>query len=152
VLDVACGAGRHCRLLRAAGHTVLAIDRDLGGVEDLRCDPGTELLQRDLEDGGPPPWQPGSFSAVVVTNYLHRPLLPALVAAVASGGLLIYETFAEGNARFGRPSNPAFLLRPGELLAAVLGELRVLAYEDLVIDEPRPAAIQRIAARRGEAA
>ena len=83
-----------------------------------------------------------------MTNYLHRPLLPALIARVAADGLFLYETFARGNERFGRPSNPDFLLRPGELLDAVHGTLRVLAYEDLIVDEPRPAAIQRIAARR----
>ena len=85
---------------------------------------------------------------MVVTNYLHRPLLPALVESLERGGLLVYETFAIGNERFGKPSNPAFLLRPGELLEAVHGRLRVLAYEDLVVEEPRPAAVQRICARR----
>jgi hypothetical protein len=82
----------------------------------------------------------------VVVNYLHRPLLPALVSAVAPGGVLIYETFAQGNERFGRPRNPDFLLRPGELLEAVAGRLRVVAYEDLIVAQPRPAAVQRIAA------
>jgi len=83
----------------------------------------------------------------VVANYLHRPLLPRLVDALEPGGLLVYETFAEGNERFGKPSNPDFLLRHGELLEAVRGRLRVLAYEDVVVGDPRPAAIQRIAAR-----
>jgi len=84
----------------------------------------------------------------VVSNYLHRPLLPVLVDSLEPGGVLIYETFARGNERFGKPSNPAFLLEPGELLDAVRGRLRVVAYEDLVVDEPRPAAIQRICARQ----
>jgi hypothetical protein len=75
-------------------------------------------------------------------------LLPTLVASLERGGLLVYETFAQGNERFGKPSNPDFLLRPGELLETARGELRVLAYEDIVVDTPRPAAIQRIAARR----
>jgi hypothetical protein len=85
---------------------------------------------------------------VVVTNYLHRPLLASLVEAVGEGGLLLYETFAAGNERFGKPSNPDFLLRPGELLEAVRGRLRVLAYEDRRIDAPRPALVQRICAVR----
>lgn len=105
------------------------------------------VLTCDLEDGGIPAFLSQPFAAVVVTNYLHRPLLPALRAAVAPGGLLIYETFAQGNERFGKPSNPDFLLRPGELLEG-LGALRVLAYEDLVVEDPRPAAIQRICAAR----
>ena len=84
----------------------------------------------------------------MVTKYLHRPLLPAIVAAVAPGGLLIYETFAVGNERFGRPRNPDFLLRPGELLDAVAGQLDIVAYENLEVTDPRPAVIQRIAARR----
>jgi hypothetical protein len=89
-----------------------------------------------------------AFDGIVVANYLHRPLLPTLVESLVAGGLLVYETFARGNERFGKPSNPAFLLAPGELLEAVHGHLRVLAYEDLVVEEPRPAAVQRICARK----
>jgi hypothetical protein len=86
------------------------------------------------------------FDGVVVTNYLYRPILADIVAAVAPGGVLIYETFARGHERFGRPQNRDFLLKPGELLDAVRGELRVAAYEDLVVEEPDPKAVQRIAA------
>jgi hypothetical protein len=85
---------------------------------------------------------------VVVTNYLHRPILPDLVEAVAPGGVLIYETYARGQERFGRPSRPEFLLKPGELLEAVRGALRAVAYEDVVLDDPGPKAVQRIAAIR----
>jgi SAM-dependent methyltransferase len=148
VLDLACGAGRHARYFLGLGHPVLALDRDLGGVADLDGQPGVELLRADLEDGGPFPLAGRRFAGVVVTNYLWRPLLPALVAAVAPGGCLLYETFALGNERFGRPANPDYLLRPHELLDAVAGRLRVVAYEDLVESEPRPAARQRLAARR----
>src|SRR3546814_583335 len=88
-----------------------------------------------------------SFGGIVVTNYLHRPLLAPLTAALAPGGVLIYETFARGNERFGKPSNPAFLLEEGELLRACLGRLKIVAYEDVVVEEPRPAAVQRICAR-----
>jgi SAM-dependent methyltransferase len=148
VLDLACGSGRHTRFLRGRGHRVVAVDRDLGGVADLADDPAVELVAVDLEDGRPFPLADRGFDGVVVTRYLHRPLLPALVAAVAPGGLLIYETFARGHERLGRPTNPDFLLLPGELYDVVRGELRVLAYEDLVVAQPKPAAIQRICARR----
>ncbi|MBI1394807.1 MAG: methyltransferase domain-containing protein [Betaproteobacteria bacterium] len=147
VIDVACGGGRHARWFAARGCRVLAVDRDsrirstLGGVPGITCEVA------DLETGTWP-FASRTFDCVVVTNYLHRPLLPSLVGAVADGGLFVYETFAVGNERFGKPSNPDFLLRPGELLAAVAGQLRVLGYEDVMVDEPRPAMIQRIAARR----
>jgi len=148
VLDLACGAGRHARHFLGLGHPVLALDRDLAGVADLEGQPGVALLRADLADGGAFPLAGRRFAGVVVTNYLWRPLLPALVAAVAPGGCLLYETFALGNERFGRPANPDHLLRPHELLDAVAGQLRVVAYEDLVESEPRPAARQRLAARR----
>jgi SAM-dependent methyltransferase len=147
VLDMACGAGRHARLFLKRGCRVLAIDRDLSALADLRGDPHLETLEIDLEGEGADPLAGRRFDAVVVVNYLHRPLLADLASTVAPGGLLLYETFAKGNERFGRPRNPDYLLRPGELLDAVRGRLRVLAYEDLEISEPRPAAVQRIAAR-----
>lgn len=146
VLDVAAGGGRHTRLFRARGCGVVAVDRDTAGLADLAADGGTEIVAADLEDGSPWPLAGRRFDGVVVTNYLHRPLFPALVAALAPGGALIYETFAAGNERFGKPSNPAFLLRPGELLDAVRGRLRVVAYEDIEVREPKPAMVQRIAA------
>ena len=146
VLDVAAGGGRHSRLFLARGHRVVAVDRDVQALQAAVC-PALEILAFDLEADAPPPFVGRRFAAVVVTNYLHRPLLPALVDAVTAGGLLLYETFALGNERFGKPSNPDFLLRPGELLDAVRGRLRVLAYEDLEIDAPRRAMVQRIAAR-----
>jgi SAM-dependent methyltransferase len=145
VLDLACGGGRHARFLARLGFEVLAVDRDLAAFADPPG--GVELLEADLESG-PWPLEGQRFDGIVVTNYLHRPLLPRLVAALEPGGLLVYETFARGNERFGKPSNPAFLLAPGELLEAVRGRLRVVAYEDRVVEEPRAAAIQRIAARR----
>lgn len=146
VLDLACGGGRHARLFRARGHPVTLVDRDLSGVADLRGLDGVEAVEADLEDGRAFPLAGRRFAGVVVTNYLHRPLLPDLVAAVAPGGVLVYETFARGNEAYGKPSNPAFLLAPGELLDATRGRLRVRAYEDLVVHEPKPAAVQRICA------
>ncbi len=145
VLDVACGSGRHTRLFLDRGHRVTAVDVDLSGLADLAGHPGLEAVRVDLEGGGPFRLPRARFAAVVVVNYLHRPLVPELVSALSPGGVLIYETFARGNERFGRPRSPEHLLEPGELLEAVRG-LRVLAYEDLVVDEPRPAAVQRICA------
>lgn len=145
VLDVACGMGRHSLYFAARGHAVTAIDHDPAAFAALRA-AGVHCIQADLEDA-PWPLPDARFDAVVVTNYLWRPLLPQLVQAVAEGGVLIYETFAAGNAAFGKPANPAFLLQPGELLRACAG-LRVLAYEDGVVGTPRPAALQRICAVR----
>jgi SAM-dependent methyltransferase len=148
VLDVACGGGRHLRHFHALGHAVTGVDRDLAGVADLAGAAEVELLQADLESGAAWPLGARQFAGVVVTNYLWRPLLPAIVAAVGAGGWLIYETFAQGNERYGKPRNPDFLLRPGELLAAVAGQLTVVAYEHGMVDQPRPAVVQRIAAVR----
>ncbi len=147
VLDLACGAGRHTRFFLDRGHPVTAVDRDtspLGGLTH----PALTVRDEDLEADRPFPLAGQRFAAVVVTRYLHRPLLPDLVAAVAAGGLFVYETFAAGQEAYGRPTNPDFLLNPGELLDLVRGELRVLAYEDLTVDEPAPSVIQRICARR----
>ena len=146
VLDLAAGQGRHTELFLARGHPVVAIDRDTSALVRLASRGTLEVVTADLEAG---PWPFGTrrFAGVVVTNYLHRPLLPTLVDAVAPEGVLIYETFALGNERFGKPSNPNFLLRPDELLEAVRGRLTVVAYENLEVGEPRPAVVQRIAAR-----
>ncbi len=148
VLDLACGNGRHTRLLLEQGYRVTAVDRDLKGIGDLGAFDGLERLEADLEDGSPYPLAGRQFEGIVVTNYLNRPLFPALLAGLAPAGGLIYETFALGNERFGRPSNPDYLLRPGELIETITGHLRILAYEDLVVSEPRPAAVQRVAAKR----
>jgi SAM-dependent methyltransferase len=148
VLDVACGVGRHTRWFVARGHPVTAVDQDLSGVSDLAGDAHVELVEHDLEDGSPWPFAGRAFAAVVVTNYLYRPMLVDLVRSVADDGWLLYETFAVGNERYGHPTNPDFLLRPGELLDVVRGVLRVVAYEDREVEQPRPAAIQRLAAIR----
>jgi len=151
VLDVASGAGRHARFFAGRGHPVLALDRDASALATMRGVSGIETLECDLE-GGPWPFTgeraPARFAAVVVTNYLHRPLMPGLIDALAPGGVLIYETFAQGNETVGKPSNPAFLLAPGELLAICAGTLRVVAYQDGFLSEPREAFIQRICAVR----
>ena len=147
VLDVACGRGRHARWLAARGHPVQAVDRDQALLADLADVPGVTTLCADLE-ARPWPYSGQTFAGIIVVNYLHRPLFPHLLAAMAPGGVLIYETFAEGNERFGRPSNPDFLLNHGELLEVVRGRLRVLGFEDIHVIHPRPAMVQRICASR----
>ncbi|UCH50009.1 MAG: class I SAM-dependent methyltransferase [Betaproteobacteria bacterium] len=145
VLDVACGFGRHTRLAVQQGHRVVAVDRNeevLAGLESL---PGVRTVQADIENGEWPV-KGQRFDAVIVTNYLHRPLFPALLKSVTEAGLLIYETFAKGNERFGRPSNPDYLLEPGELCNVVRPSLRVLGYEDVYVDSPKPAMVQRVCA------
>jgi SAM-dependent methyltransferase len=144
VLDVACGAGRHVRWFAARGARVTALDRDAAALEPLRGI-ADEIVVADIEHG-PWPLDGRRFGAVLCTNYLWRPRLPAIVDAVDAGGVLLYETFAVGNASVGRPSNPDFLLRPGELLAAAHA-LRIVAYEDGFVDSP-PRFVQRIAAVR----
>lgn len=154
VLDLACGGGRHSRWLAKLGFSVLAVDRDPSALAAIAGE-RIQTLRFDLEVAEPAadpafPLLPERFSGIVVTNYLHRPLFAAMLASLAPGGLLIYETFAQGNAAFGKPSNPEFLLKPGELLALAQGptEYRVLAYEDGYSEHPKPAMVQRICLRR----
>ena len=145
VLDVAAGSGRHARWFAARGHPVDAVDRDAAALAGLAGTPGVTVRCADLESG-PWPYAGRSFAGIVVANYLHRPLFPHLLAELAPGGALIYETFAAGNEKYGRPGNPDFLLEHGELLELVRGRLRVIAYEDLFVAEPRPALVQRLCA------
>lgn len=149
VLDVACGGGRHTRLFLSLGHPVTAVDSDIRRLDDIAGDHHLRLVRADLEgDAAAWPFADRQFGGVVVTNYLYRPLLAAIVAAVAADGVLIYETFAAGNEQFGRPRNPDFLLEEGELLRTVQGSLSVVAYEHGIVDQPKPAVIQRICAVR----
>jgi SAM-dependent methyltransferase len=147
VLDVACGRGRHARFLAGQGYRVEAVDRDAEALASLQDVEGVTTRLADLE-GGPWPYYNFVFDGIVVTNYLFRPLLPLMINALGEGGVLIYETFMEGNDRFGKPSNPAFLLRSGELLEIVRRRLTVVAFEQGEIEQPRPAVIQRICANR----
>jgi SAM-dependent methyltransferase len=146
-LDLACGSGRHARLLARLGHAVTALDRDAQALAAAAGE-GIATVQLDLEAPGAAwPFAPASLTGIVVTNYLHRPLFGQIAAALAPDGVLIYETFARGNEVFGKPSNPDFLLNPGELLdLASRGGLRVVAYEDGLIDAPKPARVQRLCA------
>jgi SAM-dependent methyltransferase len=145
-LDLAAGSGRHTRLLLESGFAVCAVDRDISALLPL-AGTGCEVRQIDLETGGAWPLGTG-YDGILVTNYLHRPLLPAIAQALAPGGVLIYETFARGNERFGHPHSPDFLLGPGELLDA-FATLTVVAFEQGEISVPRPAVIQRIAVVAG---
>ena len=147
VLDVACGAGRHVRWFAQQACRVTGVDRDATAVQPLAAI--ADVVVADIENG-PWPFAGRQFDAVVVTNYLWRDLLPTLVASVADGGVLLYETFAAGNETVGKPSNPAFLLRPAELWSAVQG-LRVVAFEDGFeggADGSVARFVQRIAAVR----
>lgn len=140
VLDLACGGGRHSRLFVEKKLNVVALDREAHDI------PGARFIQADIENG-PWPLEGETFEGIVVTNYLHRPLFPKLKESLKEGGVLIYETFMIGNERFGRPSNPAFLLQPGEL-RTVFGDLRVLAFEEGPVTVPKPSVIQRLCAMR----
>jgi SAM-dependent methyltransferase len=144
VLDLAAGRGRHALFFAERGHKVVAVDRD---VRRLPAHPRIEPIAADLEDGSPWPLPHRRFGAVVVTNYLHRPLMSALLGAIVPGGVLLYQTFMVGNEQFGKPSRPEFLLQDGELLELVRGAFSVTAYEARLISDPM-AMVQRIAARR----
>ncbi|MBT4710448.1 MAG: SAM-dependent methyltransferase [Alphaproteobacteria bacterium] len=151
VLDLACGTGRHTRLFLGLGHPVLAVDKDTRWLADIADIPGLTIVEGDLETADGPPAEIAAlkFAGVVVTNYLHRPLLPWIMGAVAVGGVLIYETFAVGNEKYGHPRNPNFLLKPAELQDAFGEELDVLAYDAGQVDRGgTQAVIQRIAAKR----
>jgi SAM-dependent methyltransferase len=150
VLDLACGSGRHARHLATLGYRVEAVDRDADLLAALSGEPNIVTRRADLE-AGPWPYYGRQFDGIVVTNYLWRPLLPSLLASLAEGGAIVYETFMAGNERFGPPSNPQFLLRSGELLDLLHKRFRVVAFEQGEVNKPRPAAIQRICAIRGGA-
>lgn len=149
VLDLACGSGRHSRLLAALGYQVCAVDRDAAALSRAHGS-GISTRQVDLESGTTEAWPfpDACFAGIVVTNYLHRPLFASLLASLQPGGVLIYETFAIGNEQFGKPSNPDFLLRPGELLDIIRCSneqaWRVIAFEDGYLAAPKPAMVQRI--------
>jgi SAM-dependent methyltransferase len=151
VLDLACGGGRNARYLSGRGHPVVALDRDTAALA-ADAPAGIEIVQADLEDGTPVFDPPGPlkdrrFAGIVVVNYLYRPILPKLIALLADGGALIYETFARGNEKFTRPRNPDHLLKAGELLEFARGKLQIVAYEHGVVEaDPIPGVKQRLAA------
>lgn len=148
VLDLACGAGRHTRLLVRSGFRVEAVDQNAELLAGLSGEAGVTTREANLE-GGPWPYYGRAFDGIVVTNYLWRPLFPHLFNSLGQGGVLIYETFMAGNERFGKPSNPEYLLRPGELLDLLHKRFTVIAFEQGEVEKPWPAMVQRIAVRRG---
>ncbi len=141
VLDIACGHGRHMRHFAALGHPVVGVDRDPEAVTAVS--PLGNTICADIENG-PWPLADQTFGGVIVTNYLWRPLWPLILTSLASGGVLIYETFAAGNETVGKPSRPDFLLQPGELLK-VCDKLRVIAFEEGFLEQP-DRFVQRIVA------
>jgi SAM-dependent methyltransferase len=146
VLDLAAGSGRHTRLLLGRGYQVRAVDRDVTALDPLS---GPKCLVEAVDLEAVSGWQlGGGYDGIVITNYLHRPLLPAFVQALAPGGVVVYETYMVGNERLRRPRNPEFLLRPGELLEA-FAALSIVAFEQGEVSQPYPAIIQRIAAING---
>ncbi|BAL24524.1 bifunctional 2-polyprenyl-6-hydroxyphenol methylase/3-demethylubiquinol 3-O-methyltransferase UbiG [Azoarcus sp. KH32C] len=151
VLDYACGTGRHARWLARVGFDVEAVDRDPEALARLAGEPRVSTRVADLEYG-PWPFAEARFDAIVVTNYLFRPRLDAMLACLRPGGVLIYETFMLGHERYGRPSNPAFLLRSGELLQRLVAEFTIIAFEQGVVHSPRDAVIQRVCAVKANAA
>lgn len=152
VLDLAAGQGRHARYFAARGHRVVALDRDAESLASLKDVAGVETLCTDLEgEGAKWPFAPARFAGIVVTNYLYRPLFPALLNVLDGGGVLIYETFMVGNERHGRPSNPDFLLQPHELLERVWSALDIVAFEQGEVTTPKPAVVQRLCAVRATA-
>ena len=147
VLDLACGTGRHRRLFLEQENTVTFVDQNISGLRDLEENPNAIIVQADLENG-PWPFSSERYGCITVVNYLWRPRIGQLLYHLDNGGLLLYETFAEGNEEYGRPRNPDFLLRRGELFERLRSHCRVLAYEQRTIGDPRPAVIQRVAAIR----
>ena len=152
VLDLACGGGRHGRYLLQRGCNVTLLDRNTDAVGDLQDNPNACIIEADMEQGepvfsGPGPLAGKVFDGIVVVNYLYRPLLDDILAAIKPGGVLIYETFARGNERFTRPRNPDHLLMSGELPRMVEGRMQVVAYEHGIIEKgPIPGVIQRMCA------
>ena len=148
VLDLACGSGRHSQYLASLGYSVLAVDQDAALIEPLKSTLITPKCLNLEQDAWPLLGE--KFAGIVVTNYLYRPHLDQLPGLLEENGILIYETFAQGNEQFGKPSNPNFLLNTGELLAfSARHSLQVIAYEDIYVEEPKPAMVQRLCALKG---
>jgi SAM-dependent methyltransferase len=146
VLDLACGKGRITRFLLAEGFSVVALDKDVNGLDDISGTKNLEIVKANLETGATFPLQGREFSGIVVVNYLHRPLFTVLTDALGKGGVLIYQTFMQGNEAYGRPSNPDFLLIENELENAFGKDLDVIAFEQGFTEYPKPAMIQKICA------
>ena len=147
VLDVACGKGRHTRYLNELAYQVVATDKDLSGIHDLKGNRNIELIETDLESGNWP-FKKSQFTGIIITNYLYRPHFPDIARSLAPNCLLIFETFAAGNEKFGRPHNPDYLLQANELLRAFMNTLDIITFEHAYDAHPHPAVRQRICGRR----
>ncbi|MEC9101833.1 MAG: class I SAM-dependent methyltransferase [Pseudomonadota bacterium] len=148
ILDLAGGSGRHTRFLTQQGFKLLLLDNDIAKAKDLQDVENIVLMEYDLEDGSTLPFPKSSFQGVVVTNYLYRPIFPQLLDLLDDGGILIYETFAVGNEKYGRPTNPDYLLKSGELISLVSSQMRIIAYEEGLVRRPAKAYVQRITAAK----
>ena len=148
ILDLAGGSGRHTRFLTQKGFKLLLLDNDIAKAKDLQGVENIVLMEYDLEDGSTLPFPKSSFQGVVVTNYLYRPIFPQLLNLLDDGGILIYETFAVGNEKYGRPTNPDYLLKSGELISLVSSQMRIIAYEECLVGRPAKAYVQRITAAK----
>ena len=148
ILDLAGGIGRHARFLSQKGFKVLLVDNQISKAKDLQDAEGVKLVEYDLEAGNLIPFPASSFQGIVVTNYLYRPIFPQLLCLLNAGGILIYETFAVGHEKYGRPTNPDYLLNSGELINLVSPQMRVIAYEERLITRPNKAYVQRIVAEK----
>ena len=148
VLDLAGGSGRHTRFLTQKGFKLFLLDNDIAKAKHLQNVENIVLMEYDLEDGSTLPFPKSSFQGVVVTNYLYRPIFPQLLNLLDDGGILIYETFAVGNEKYGRPTNPDYLLKSGELISLVSPQMRIIAYEECLVRRPAKADVQRITAAK----
>jgi SAM-dependent methyltransferase len=147
VLDLACGSGRHTRLFLSLDFTVTAVDIDVSSLGDIATDARCKVIQADLEKDNPWPLSE-CFDAVIITNYLYRPLYKYILQSLLPGGILIYETFMRGNEQYGKPNNPSFLLEENELSDQFSGSMDILGFEQGFVYEPKPACVQRLCARR----
>ena len=148
ILDLAGGSGRHTRFLAQKGFKLILLDNQIAKAKDLQNVENIELMEYNLENGNSLPFLTKSFKGIVVTNYLYRPIFPQLICLLDDGGVLIYETFAVGHEKYGRPTNPDFLLKSGELISRISPQMRIIAYEECLITRPAKAYVQRIAAEK----
>ena len=148
ILDLAGGAGRHARFLARKGFKLLLVDNQIEKAKDLQNVEGIKLMEYDVENGNPLPFSASSFQGIVVTNYLYRPIFPQLLCLLDDGGVLIYETFAVGHEKYGRPTNPDYLLKSGELIKLVGSKMRIIEYQERLITQPAKAYVQRIVAEK----
>jgi len=147
VLDLACGAGRHSLYLLDAGYDVTAVDINISSIAAYQEKVELSIVEADLEKDRWP-FSRGAFSGIVVVNYLWRPLFADIAESLTPGGILLYDTFALGNEKYGRPRNPDFLLAPGKLAEFFGVSLEIVDFFEGVVDEPSPACRQAIVARK----